>query len=149
MLHIFDEFTRNLAARWLPSVDTKTIGNPIRACLVDCHLGPLDIVADAASALTPNSFRANAAFLQKDTKTAPQVEEATTRTVERYHEKMHCAYRIIYENSPFLNRQFTHQAAVKSVNNSVGPDDLIPALPEQSAMPRLDLSTDHPAPHYV
>jgi len=48
--------------------------------------------------------------------------------VEQYHMPLCCAYKIISSELKGANKELILQMAVKAVNNSAGPDGLIPTL---------------------
>ena len=50
------------------------------------------------------------------------------KKMERYYIPLHCIYKIISLELKGTSKEFTLQMAVKAVNNSAGPDRLIPIL---------------------
>eukprot|EP00171_Calliarthron_tuberculosum_P009423 IDg9423t1 len=67
--------------------------------------------------------------------------------VERYYTPIRRPYRIIRKESQNnLDHQICLQYAVKAVNDSVGPDGLVPTLLVYSALPMLGLESDTPSP---
>lgn len=92
------------------------------------------------------AFQTNADLIHVETKAIP-VESANSMTeVERYREPILRAYRIVRDEAPDLDKESALQAAVKSVNASVGPNGLVPTLLVYGALPRLGFSTDQPFP---
>eukprot|EP00171_Calliarthron_tuberculosum_P002038 IDg2038t1 len=65
--------------------------------------------------------------------------------VERYHKPLRRAYEIISKEVLNIDRESALQYAVKAINDSVGPDGLVPTLLVCGALPRLGLPTDKPA----
>lgn len=61
--------------------------------------------------------------------------------VKRYNEHLSRAYRIICKEAPTMDREYALKAAinVKSVNDSVGPDGLVPTLFVYGAISRFVL----------
>lgn len=66
--------------------------------------------------------------------------------VERYHTPLRRAYKIIRAEIPNSSKGEVLQYAVRSINDSVGPDRLVPTLLVYGSLPRLGLPTDKPAP---
>lgn len=143
VLHIVDEASRYQATKWLPTVSSAAIWRSLRLAWIDAFLGPPDlIVTDAANALTSEAFRSNASFFQINTKAVPVEAAQTMSVVERYHEPLRRAYRIIRKEAIDMDSESALQAAVKAVNDSVGPDGLVPTLLVYGAFPRLGLPSD-------
>jgi len=57
------------------------------------------------------------------------------RKVEQYYTPLRRAYKIISSELKDASKKLTLQIAVKAVNNSAGPDKLIPTLLVFSAYP--------------
>lgn len=66
--------------------------------------------------------------------------------VEPYDKPLRRAYSIIRQEAPDTDKNMTLQMAVKSINDSVGPDGLGPTLRFFGALPRLGLPTDQATP---
>ena len=52
----------------------------------------------------------------------------SVRKVERYHAPLRRAYKIISSELEDASKELTLQMAVKAVNDSAGPDGLVPTL---------------------
>ena len=65
--------------------------------------------------------------------------------VERYHVPLRRAYDILSTEAPEIGREERLQSAVKAVNDTAGPDGLIPTLLVYGAYPRLSRE-DKPTP---
>lgn len=146
-LHVVDEATRYQAARWIESDSADDVWRALRMCWIDVYIGPPDTVAhDAGKNFMARAFQQNAGLMKIDTKPIP-VESSNSMTfVERYHAPLRKAYKIIRADIPSLSKEEVLQYAVKSLNDSVGPDGLIPTLLVYGALPRLGLPTDKPSP---
>ena len=57
--------------------------------------------------------------------------------VERYHQPLRRAYEIIKSESPDTPKEMTLQIAVKAVNDTAGPDGLVPTLLVFGAFPKI------------
>lgn len=77
-----------------------------------------------------------------DTKAAPVESKNSMTYVERYHTPLKRSYGIIRAELPKLSDDEILQYAIKSLNDSVGPDGLVPTLLVYGALPRLGLPTD-------
>jgi hypothetical protein len=60
--------------------------------------------------------------------------------VERYHGPVRRAYQIITVEILDINKDIALQIAYKAINDSIGPDGLIPTLLVYSAYPRISES---------
>jgi hypothetical protein len=65
--------------------------------------------------------------------------------VERYHGPIRRAYLIITTKIPGINKDIALQIAFKAINNTTGPDGLVPTLLVYSALPRI-VEYDTPSP---
>ena len=146
-LHVVDEATRYQAARWLPSMTADDVWRALRMCWIDVYVGPPDLIAhDAGKNLVAKAFQLNAGLMKIDTKPVPVESPNSMTYVERYHVPLKRAYAIIRKDLPKISDEEVLQYAVKAVNDSVGPDGLVPTLLVYGALPRLGLPTDKPAP---
>jgi hypothetical protein len=57
--------------------------------------------------------------------------------VERYYTPLRQAFKIITEELPYAPKQFVLQIAIKAVNDTAGPDGLVPTLLVFSTYPRM------------
>ena len=111
------------------------------------NIHTLDVKAhDAGKNFMASAFHANADMLHIRTKSIP-VEFANSMTiVERYHSPLRRSFNIIHQEAPDLDKHAAFQMAFKAVNDSVGPNGLVPTLLVFGALPRLGLPTDKPTP---
>ena len=65
--------------------------------------------------------------------------------VERYHSPLHRIYYIITAELPDISKDIALQIAFKAINNSAGPNSLIPTLLVFGAYPRI-VESDAPNP---
>lgn len=66
--------------------------------------------------------------------------------VERYRKSLYHTYNIYTSKAPERDAEVALQTAVKSINDSAGPDSLVPTLLVYCALPRLGLLTDVSTP---
>jgi hypothetical protein len=57
--------------------------------------------------------------------------------VERYHSPIRRAYLIITTEIPGINKDMALQIAFKAINDTAGPDGLVPTLLVYGALPRI------------
>ena len=145
-LHVVDEATRYQAARWLPTMSADDVWRSLRMCWIDVYLGPPDMVAhDAGKNFIARAFQMNTRFMNIRTKPIPVESPNSMSFVERYHTPLKRAFEIIRIELPDLSDEEILQYAVKSLNDSVGPEGLVPTLLVYGALPRLGFPTDKPA----
>ncbi|KAI0991423.1 hypothetical protein K3495_g16764, partial [Podosphaera aphanis] len=152
IIHIVDEATRFQAAHWLPNISTQAIWNCIRRCWIDTYLGPPDIIThDAGTQFTSREFKQLAVSLGISTESVPVEAHNSIGIVERYHGPLKRAYLIIKEelsSAANISKHMILQMAVKAVNDTAGPDGLVPTLLVFGAYPRMT-KLDPPAPDIV
>jgi hypothetical protein len=103
------------------------------------------IVHDAGTQFTSVEFTRNAKSIGSTTKCVPVEAHHSIGLVERYHAPLRRAFEIITEELPQLNKQFALQMATKAVNDTAGPDGLVPTLLVYGTYPRMTTS-DNPSP---
>ncbi|RAL61913.1 hypothetical protein DID88_002402 [Monilinia fructigena] len=109
ILHIVDEATRFQAARWLSNVSAKHTWDKLRECWIDTYIGPPEYITHDAG------------------------------IVERFHAPLRRSYGIIYDEVHKLgiSRAAILQMAVKAINDTAGPDGLVPTLLVFGTFPRI------------
>ncbi|RKF72448.1 hypothetical protein GcM1_248171 [Golovinomyces cichoracearum] len=124
VLHVIDEYTRFQAARWLQNVSAKHTWDQLRSCWIDTYLGPPDLIThDTGKNFVSQEFRQYAHDLGTTTKVIP---------VEAHW-------------SIELDKDMQLQMAVKAINDTAGPNALVPTLLVFGAYPRMT-NLDAPAP---
>ena len=139
VLHAIDSATSFQAARFLKDQTTKTTWNTLRECWIDTYLGPPDMIRhDAGKNFTSSEFRAKANSMGITVKEVPVEAHNSIGKVERYHAPLRRAFDIIWsECHTIMTADQTLQAAVKAVNDTAGPNGLVPTLLVFGAYPRL------------
>lgn len=138
VLHIVDEATHFMSACFLRNSSTKEVWASIRKCWINVYLGPPDFLrVDQGSNLVSSEFKESAAGLDIVVLDAPVESPSTMSHVERYHEPLRTAFRKISHHLGGKETKFnTLQMAVKSVNDTIGPEGLCPTLLVFGAVPR-------------
>lgn len=94
--------------------------------------------------LISKAFQSNADLIHIRTSQAP-VEFANSMSfVERYYNPIRCAYNEVQLEAPQLDLEAAMKTNVKSINDSVGPNGLVPTLLVYGAPPRLGLPNEQP-----
>jgi hypothetical protein len=140
VLQAVDEATGFNAARFLKDNSAKTTWITLRTCWIDTYLGPPDyFVHDAGTNFASAEFKANARTMNVDVKEVPVEAHQSVGKVERYHAPLRRSYEIIWNETRGENlaKEVVLQIAVKAVNDTAGPNGLIPTLLVFGAYPRL------------
>jgi hypothetical protein len=146
LLHAVDEATRFHAANWLTNLTTEHVWDTLRHMWIDMYLGPPDfIMTDAGTNFTSKKFSHLAGNVGTTVRTVPVEAHWSIGVVERYHGIIRRIYYIIRDELPSLTPQMMLQTAVKAMNDTAGPDGLVPTLLVFGAYPRL-VEYDPPAP---
>lgn len=145
-LHVVDTATAFNAARFLPGQTARQVWETLKLCWIDVYQGPPDtLVVDAGKAFTAEEFKTNAKSMAITVKEVPVEAHHRVGKVERYHTPLRRAYNIIRSEDPSLSRDGALQAAVKAVNDTAGPNGLVPTLLVFGAYPRM-VDDSSPAP---
>jgi hypothetical protein len=148
ILHIVDEGTRFQAARWLNNISAKHVWDTLRQCWIDAYLGPPDfIIHDAGTNFVSREFNQQATAMAIHAKSVPVEAHWSIGIVERYHAVLRRAYKIMQDElaDSGLDREMMLQMAVKAVNDTAGPDGIVPTLLVFGAYPRMT-ELDAPSP---
>jgi hypothetical protein len=107
-------------------------------------LGPLDnIIYDTEKNFASIKFRQYAKSIVIQVQEIPVKAYNSIRKVERYYTFLRQIYEIIYNEFRDTNTKINLQIAIKAINDSAGPDGIIPILLVFSAYPRM---TENSAP---
>ncbi|HEY2455482.1 MAG TPA: hypothetical protein VGI71_23255 [Scandinavium sp.] len=138
VLHIVDTATAFQAARFLKDMSAKTAWDTLKLCWIDTYLGPPDyIVHDAGKNFISTEFKRNARSLSIEVKEIPVEAHNSIGKVERYHAPLRRAFETIRDDIPDVSPEIILQMAVKAVNDTAGPNGLVPTLLVFGAYPRM------------
>ena len=138
VLHAVDEATAFQAAQFLANMTAKTTWDTLRAMWMDTYLGPPDfIVTDAGTNLKAAEFVENARLMAIEVEEIPVEAHHSIGKVERYHGPVKRAYEIIASEMRGVSAEHILQMAVKAVNDTAGPNGLVPTLLVFGAYPRM------------
>ncbi|KAF4470944.1 Ribonuclease H, partial [Fusarium albosuccineum] len=139
-LHVVDAGTGFQAARFLRDLSAKETWEKLKECWLDTYLGPPDIVShDAGTNFDSAEFRAEAKLAGITINQIPVEAHWSIGKVERYHAPLRRAYEIIRAETKRsdVSEAACLQMAVKAVNDTSGPDGLVPTLLVFGAYPRI------------
>jgi hypothetical protein len=146
ILHVVDEGTRYQAGQWLQNISATHTWDALRKCWIDTYLGPPDqLVADAGKQFTSKEFNQHATTMGIKVKIVPIEAHNSIGIVERYHGPVRRAYSIISTEIQGIDKDMALQMAFKAVNDTAGPNGLVPTLLVYGALPRM-VEYDAPSP---
>lgn len=151
VLQVINSSTNFGASKFLPNMSASTTWDVLRYCWIDAYQGPPDqIVHDAGKNFASAEFRQLAKAMSIRLKEVPVELHNSVGLVERYHAPLRRAYSIIKEElkGEKVSNDIILQMAQKAVNDSAGPDGIVPTLLVLGAYPRMS-SLDHPAPSVI
>ncbi|EGY23394.1 uncharacterized protein VDAG_04832 [Verticillium dahliae VdLs.17] len=144
VLHVVDSATSFNAARFLKDISAKQTWDTLRLCWIDVYQGPPDwIVTDAGKNFHSAVFKQSARSMAISVKEMPIEAHNSVGKVERYHAPLRRAYDIIRSEDPSTSPELALKMAVKSINDTAGPNGLVPTLLVFGSYPRM---TDDSAP---
>ena len=105
---------------------------------IDTYLGLPDIITtDAGKNFVSKEFKQYAITFGTATKSVPVEAYNSIGIVERYYSPLRRAYRIISVELPDITKEIALQMAFKAINDSAGPNGLIPTLLVFGVYPRI------------
>lgn len=129
VLHIIDEATRFQAAAFLDNMSAEEVFLKLRKAWIDTYLGPPDVVVhDAGTNFAADKFRQNAASMGIQVNEVPIEAHNSIGLIERYHAPLRRVYTIIAKElaGSGVKKEIILQMAVKAVNDTAGPDGIVP-----------------------
>jgi hypothetical protein len=107
-------------------------------CWINTYLSPPDyIVSDTGKNFVSKEFKKYANTIGIRTKAVPVEAYNSVGIVERYYGLLRQIYQIIRVELPRVNKDIVLQMAFKALNNTAGPDRLVPTLLVFGAYPRM------------
>src|ERR1700721_4346368 len=138
VLHVIDESTAFQAAKFLKDMSAKSTWDTLRICWIDVYQGPPDIiVSDAGKNFASEEFRQHATSMGISVKEVPVEAHNSVGKVERYHAPLRRAYDILCNELSTTSKEVILQMAIKAVNDSTGPNGIVPTLLVFGAYPRM------------
>jgi len=98
-------------------------------CWIDTYLGPPNIIThNAGKNFISKEFKQYATILRTATRSVPVEAHNSVEMVEYYYGPLCHIYHIITAELPDISKDMALQMAFKAINDSAGPDSLIPIL---------------------
>jgi hypothetical protein len=150
VLHVIDSATTFNGARFLQSMSAKDTWEAIWLLWIDTYQGPPDIIThDAGTNFASAKFKSEAKIMGITCKQVPVEAHWSMGKVERYHAPLRHAYEIMRaELDSSTSDAAVLQMAVKAVNDTAGPDGLVPTLLVFGAYPRVSMDSP-PSPSTI
>jgi hypothetical protein len=150
ILHAVDEATFFQAARFLTNLQAKTTWDTLRAIWVNTYAGPSNvIVTNAGKSFIRAEFVANARIMVIEIEEVLIEAHNSIGKIERYHGPLKRAFEVISADlGNAITPDHVLQIAVKAVNDTAGPDGLVPTLLMFETYPRL-LPSSPPSPSFT
>ncbi|KAI0992456.1 hypothetical protein K3495_g15729, partial [Podosphaera aphanis] len=145
VLHIVDEATNFQGGRFLNNMSAKHTWDALKQTWIDTYLGPpAYVVHDPGTNFNAQEFRDSAKLMNTEVLLKPVEAHHSLGRVERYHIPLRRVYKIISEEDPSLSKEMKLQMALKALNDTVGPNGLVPTVLVFGAYPRM-ASSDAPS----
>ena len=138
VLHVVDEATHYSAAVFLKRMTAEETWKCLLRCWIRTYLGPPDhLRVDQGSNFVAKQFLSSAEAEGISVLEAPIESPNSMSHVERYHAPLRAAYEKIRDSLPKSETDADClQMAIKSVNDTIGPEGLCPTLLVYGAIPR-------------
>ena len=143
ILHIIDEGTRFSSAVRLKNMETKTVWNALITSWTSIYTGlPNRIIVDQGSNFGDS-------FIRMASLDGIQVERTGIEShnglsiCERYHSPIRSTVRKILTVHPKSNFDLVLALAVKALNDTSGPEGLVPSALVFGEFPRLDMPSEY------
>ena len=118
-------------------------------CWIDTYLGPPNIIThDTGKNFVSKEFKQYATILGTTTRSVPVEAHNSVGMVKCYYGPLRRIYHIITAELLDIGKDMALQMAFKAINDSTGPDGLIPTLLVFGAYPRM-VESDAPNPTVV
>ncbi|KAF1938593.1 hypothetical protein EJ02DRAFT_354125, partial [Clathrospora elynae] len=150
VLHVVDSSTAFQGAKFLSAMLAKETWQALQMLWINTYQGPPDILThDAGTNFASAEFRAEAKIMGVTCKQVPTEAHWSVGKTERYHAPLRRAWDILHaELTGTMPDKAILQMAVKAVNNTAGPDGLVPTLLVFGAYPRMTTESP-PSPSMV
>ena len=146
VLYVINKGTRYQASRWLQNISAKHTQDALKACWIDTYLGPPDqITADAGKNFISREFDQYTTTIGTKVKIVPVKAYNSVGIVERYYGPIRRAYSIIIAKIPDISKDMALQMAFKAINDTAGPNGIVPTLLVYGAYLRIT-KHDPPSP---
>lgn len=139
ILHIIDEGTHFSAATKLKNMETSTVWNALIKCWTSIYTGlPNRIIVDQGSNFGEPFIRLASLDGIQVERTGIEAHNGLS-ICERYHEPIRTTVRKTLLNYPKADFELVLALAVKALNDTAGPDGLVPSALLFGEFPRMEL----------
>jgi hypothetical protein len=139
-LHVIDVATSFQAATFVRSMSARDTWNALCRCWIYVYQGPPDVVShDPGTNFASEEFRNNAKILGISCKEMPVEAHWAIGKIERAHRPLERSYDILSkEIGHCTDDETVLQMAVKALNDTAGPNGIVPTLLVFGAYPRIN-----------
>jgi hypothetical protein len=150
VLHVIDADTSFQAATFLKSMSARHAWEALCRCWINTYQGPPDyIVHDPGTNFAAEDFQARAKIVGVECKQMPVEAHWAMGKVERAHAPLRRAFNILKDElGDRTDDENILQMAVKALNDTAGPDGLVPTLLVFGAYPRINIDSP-PSPDII
>lgn len=150
ILHVIDTATSFQAATFLRTMSAKDAWEALCKCWINVYQGPPDfIVHDPGTNFASEEFRNHAKIMGITCREMPVEAHWALGKVERAHGPLRRTYDILKaELGHHTEDEAILQMAVKALNDTAGPDGLVPTLLVFGAYPRINQDSP-PSPDII
>jgi hypothetical protein len=127
------------AARFLANMQARITWNMLRAIWINIYINSSDIIViNAGTNFVNSKFVNNVKIIFIEIEEIPVKAHYFIGKIEKYHAPVKRAFEIITANlSNTITPEHVLQMAVKAVNDTAGPDGLVPTLLVFGTFPRI------------
>lgn len=128
------------------NISAKRTWDTLKLCWIDVYIGPRDhITHDVGTNFISKEFCQYAMSMAITTRSVPVEAHWSIGMVKRYHAVLRRAYKVIAADLQGcgLNKETILQMAAKAINDTAGPNGVVPTLLVFGAYPRM---TEYDAP---
>lgn len=138
VLHIVDIGTNFSAARFLSGEDAKTIWNTFLYTWVSIYRGfRNEVLSDQGSVFTSKEWEARCAETEISVESTGTESHNSLGKGETYHALLRRVYNKVKLTHPQLPKELVLALSVKALNDTAGPNGLVPSLLLFGVMPRI------------
>ena len=138
LLHIVDLGTNYFAARFLAAEDARTVWNTFLYAWVTIYLGfPQEILTDQGSVFTSKEWEQRCKEAEVSIDTTGTESHNSLGKGETYHALLRRVYNKVNTSHPELPKELGLAMTVKAINDTAGPNGLVPTLLLFGVMPRI------------
>ncbi|EKD14183.1 polyprotein [Drepanopeziza brunnea f. sp. 'multigermtubi' MB_m1] len=138
VLHVVCDSTNFQAATFFKSMSAQHLLEGFSRCWVNTYVGPLtNVVHDPGTNFNSVTFRGYLKGIGSTLKQMPVEAYHSVGLVERYHVPVRRAFEIVTKELLKAPREDRLQMAIKAINDTAGPNSLVPTLLVFGTLPRL------------